>query len=531
MLKWILVAGGALVVLGLTLLAALPLLIDTPRMQAYIAQAASQALGRPVRFASIEVSAFPLPGLRLRGLRVAEDPQFGTTPFLTVEEGSIGIRLAPLLSRRVELADLRLTAPRIEVVEDKGRWNLATLGAPGPTSRAVPRGGSGGMGAAAGGMTISRVEIVNGTVHYQKRGQKGTELRLENINLTLSGVGAANGLQITGHAVANPGGLKLTVSGVTVALESGRPLGDAAVKGSVAVEATDVATLSAALLPSPGLSGPLQGKLSLSGTASRLAASGDLRLDRLTVSESRPQCPPPAVRQLPLQDVRVPLAYSPVRLDSAPLVAKVSRGTASLRLGVTWEAPLLVTLKEIRVKGVELGPVLVDYLCQPYAITGPLDLDGETAMRADDVLRTMNGSGRFRIGPGKVVGSEALDFLGDVARLAGAVSSVLRPEGRGSSSSSALDFQSITATYRITNGVVKTDDLLYQSPGMTLAAAGSYGLVDTRVDAELTLTQGRSQVRAKVVGTTSPRSLRVTPTSIRVPDSGGVRRLLDKLLR
>ena len=89
-------------------LLALPWLVDAPRVQAYIAQAASQVLGRPVRFASFSVSAFPTPSVRLKGFEVAEDPRFGTQPFLTVAEGRVGIKLRPLLTGRVELSDLTL---------------------------------------------------------------------------------------------------------------------------------------------------------------------------------------------------------------------------------------------------------------------------------------------------------------------------------------------------------------------------------------------------------------------------------------
>ena len=72
------VALAGLVALGLGVLLALPWLVDAPRVQAYVAQTASQVLGRPVRFASFSVSAFPTLSLRLKGLQVAEDPRFGT---------------------------------------------------------------------------------------------------------------------------------------------------------------------------------------------------------------------------------------------------------------------------------------------------------------------------------------------------------------------------------------------------------------------------------------------------------------------
>ena len=136
MLKWLLIGVGLLAGLAVAAIVALPWLLDTPAVQAQVAQAVSHALGRPVRFASLSVSALPVPTVRLKDLRVAEDPAFGTDPFVTVGEGRVRVRLWPLLSGRVELADLTLMGPRIALVKDAaGRLNIASLGVPAHSPR------------------------------------------------------------------------------------------------------------------------------------------------------------------------------------------------------------------------------------------------------------------------------------------------------------------------------------------------------------------------------------------------------------
>jgi hypothetical protein len=189
-----------------------------------------------------------------------------------------------------------------------------------------------------------------------------------------------------------------------------------------------------------------------------------------------------------------------------------------------------VTLKEIAVKGMELQPLLVDYLCQPYAVTGPLDLTGDAAFAAGDPLKTLNGVGRLRIGRGRVVGPAALALVRDVVTVAGVAAPLVegRPVAPGPVSR-PLDFQSITATYRATNGVVATEDLLYQGEGLTGNVAGTYGLADGRIDAAVTLTQGRTQVKARVTG--AGQSLRVVPTGVTQGGRDAVKQLLDQLLR
>ncbi|MFZ1060482.1 MAG: AsmA family protein, partial [Candidatus Rokuibacteriota bacterium] len=129
-MKWLLIAIGALVVLAVALVLLVPYLVDLPQLKAYVAQSAAQALGRTVRFSDLSLSVLPLPAVVLKDLEISEDPRFGNTPFLKVGEGRFRLRLGPLLSRRVEFAELTLERPRVELIQDaSGRWNVASIGA------------------------------------------------------------------------------------------------------------------------------------------------------------------------------------------------------------------------------------------------------------------------------------------------------------------------------------------------------------------------------------------------------------------
>src|SRR6516164_9401717 len=82
--------------------------------------------------------------------RHAADPHFGTTPFLTLETGRVYLRLRPLLTGRVEFGDITLQRPRIALIQNaEGRLNVASL-APPADSKATPRPGRSGGGAAGG---------------------------------------------------------------------------------------------------------------------------------------------------------------------------------------------------------------------------------------------------------------------------------------------------------------------------------------------------------------------------------------------
>jgi AsmA protein len=536
MLKWLLVGLVALGVLVVGALLALPLLLDSPAMQAYVSQAAGHALGRSVKFSGLSVSALPLPSVRLRGLQVAEDPAFGPGPFVTVSEGRMRIRLRPLLQGRVELADLTLEAPRIHVVEDvTGRLNVATLGATGPSTGAPPRAGAGRPGAGVTGVVLlSRVRIANGAVDYEKAGGPGAKkatatLTLDKINVTVTQASLGEALRVSGDALG-PGGLKLTLSDATVSLGPGRSFGDAQVKATVDVETRDVAAAARAFVPSPAVAGPLKGRVQVSGTAARLTATGALGFDRLTISEQSPRCPDPKRRSLVLEEIRVPLLYAPPQLESRKVEGKVAKGTVAFRLIVALGPPQVATLQDITVKGVQLEPVLVDYLCQRNAVTGPLDLTGQASLRPPETLATLNGSGRLAIGAGRVVGPDLVTAVSQALALTDLVAATLDPRSRSRpGSGSPLNFDSITATYTITNGVARTDDLVYQARDVRVTGAGTYGLVDGRTAMDVTVAQGSNRVKARVAGAAG--ALTIVPVDVRLKEPKELRKALDKLLR
>jgi AsmA-like protein len=526
--RWLrvsLIVVAFLLLLALGTLALLPRLVDTPAFHASLSQTAGHVVGRPVKFASISVSLLPLPNVKLRGLEIADDPRFGATPVLQVGEVRLGVRVRPLLSLRIELASIALDKARVELVEEGGRWNVATLATaaapPKSSLRTVP-----GLPATAavGSVLVSRVRFTDAAVHVRRRGSPREDFRVDGINAIVSGVGGAE-LDIRGEARLEPGGLKLSDIRATVGFRGPEP----PVKASLGVEAADVAPLAQVfLVASPSLSGPVKGRLQLAGTPARLGATGEFELSRVTVSQEKPQCPAPTRRRLVFDSVRVPVLLKPAAFESAPLSARLGRGTLAVNATVALDAARLVRLTDIKVAGVELLPVLEGYLCEGFAVSGVLDLGGELSMRASDMWRTMNGTGHFAVGPGRVVGKGALALVRETLQAGGVIDGALRGNFSGPGKT-ALEFQSITGTYRITGGLARTDDLAYRAKDLTVTAAGTYALADGRTDMAVVITQSAGQFRAQVTG--SEGSYRVVPMGVKIKDPEEIKKFLDRLLR
>lgn len=107
-----------------------------------------------------------------------------------------------------------------------------------------------------------------------------------------------------------------------------------------------------------------------------------------------------------------------------------------------------------------------------------------------------------------------MELLGAVVRVGGAVSALLSADLPWSLFSSPLDFDSITATYQVANGVVHIHDLQYSSWAMQIAASGEYALKTNQLSLQMTVKHGRGEVHATVTGPADSPSVRVTPTAI-----------------
>ena len=345
---WLIIVAAAIVVLVVAALAALPSLVDTPRIQALIATQASQALGRPVKFSNVRLSVLPLPSVVLEDLEVAEDPAFGRGAFLRLEEALVRLRLWPLLMFRVELGDFVLKRPIVSLVQaPDGRWNFATLGAStGERSGGRGRGGGGGPGAAA--VLGSRIVVEDGVVTYETRAGGATaRYRIEDLDLTLTG-GAAAPVSFRGDATVKPGDLEIKIEQGTLALNGARVLAEAPVRAQVTLEGRQIRDLVAlAMGPEPTVAGGLKASLAIGGTVGKPRASGDVELRDLAVTQTHPGCPEPRRRTLALGTVKMNVAWEDARLTARPVTASLGGGGVAANLQASLDRATRVELNDL----------------------------------------------------------------------------------------------------------------------------------------------------------------------------------------
>ena len=504
------VAAGIVVVTAVGLVA-LPAILNTPAMRSRIARAASRAVGRPVTFAAVSVAILPRPALRLNAVEVGEDPAFAATPFLTLDQLDVRLRLWPLLRGRLVLDSVVLQEPHITVVQHAdGRISIASLGAAGASTVpvAAPPAGAG----VEIPLTLhgTRVEIHDGVVLYFGAAADGSTSHywIENLEVTIMG---ETPLRFEAAGRLQPGNLAVRLTDGTATLNTASRLGDAALRARLTLSSTDVADLLAASLgPVPAIDTEANGTLTLAGTVAAPSVSGALAFSNVTLTHTIPRCPEPRRRSLRFPALSVDAEWQSGQIVGRSLTTQFGDGTITGNLVIRLDEPFRIELEDLAVADVPLEALLVDFLCAGYAVTGPLDLNGALSYGAGGVV----SFGDVRVGPGKVVGEQALASLATMVRVGGAVSALLSADLPWSLFSSPLDFDALTGSYEIGHGVLTVRDLLYVSSAMRISGRGTYVFDSDQVRFDLVVNHGRGEAYVSVTGTADDPSIHVTPSTI-----------------
>jgi uncharacterized protein involved in outer membrane biogenesis len=174
MKKKILISLGivvaVVVVVVAVLLANLGKIVNN-RKDALLAQVEAR-IGRDIAVGEVGVALWPEIGVRVRDVSIADDPAFGTDPFVRVADLRVNVALLPLLRKRVEIKRFVLNEPAITVIKGDGeRFNFTSMvEAAGAASAGAGGGGAApAAGAAAVPFVLAFADIENGTVHYIDR--------------------------------------------------------------------------------------------------------------------------------------------------------------------------------------------------------------------------------------------------------------------------------------------------------------------------------------------------------------------------
>lgn len=148
---------AALLLLLVALL--LPAVVDVNNFRPVIEEKMTQQLGRKVEIQGLQLSLWG--GIRLvaSNLTLAEDPDFGTQPFLRADSIALRLSLLSLLRGQQDPAALDIEGAAIEVRQGGGRWNVESLKAALPAKPSAGSGGGSGSTPSAPAIRLHRSTV------------------------------------------------------------------------------------------------------------------------------------------------------------------------------------------------------------------------------------------------------------------------------------------------------------------------------------------------------------------------------------
>ncbi|MCE3225159.1 MAG: hypothetical protein K0S58_3339 [Nitrospira sp.] len=214
----ILVGIGAVMLLVILLMVALPFLIDLNTYQDRYRPLIEEALNRKVELKDIRLTLWPRIGARIGGFVVQDDPAYRTGPFASLSSLDVGVKLLPLLGGKVEVEDITLRDPVITVLKNaQGQLNVSTIGASpqAPTPKPeVPRPPARSPLESLALFAVDKVSIEGGKLTYRDESTpKPTEYTVNDLAFLLTSVHLGESPSLRLGATVQPHNLPVQLDG------------------------------------------------------------------------------------------------------------------------------------------------------------------------------------------------------------------------------------------------------------------------------------------------------------------------------
>jgi len=118
--KIILSTLAAMVLLLIAVVSILPFVVNPNDFKSEIIAAVKDKTGRELTLdGELKLLLFPWAGISTEKIALSNAPGFQDRPFVTIEEGNIGVRLLPLLSKKVEISHIVLKGTLLNLARNK----------------------------------------------------------------------------------------------------------------------------------------------------------------------------------------------------------------------------------------------------------------------------------------------------------------------------------------------------------------------------------------------------------------------------
>lgn len=175
------VAIVAAAILGLIVVGAIALwlFVDPNRYRGDIEKAAKEHTARVLVIrGKLQLKLFPWLALSVHDVELSNPPGFGSQPFLTVQNASIGVKLLPLLGKRVEVSRVSLDGVNVNLVSRGEQNNWKDLSESKESQKPTPA----NEGPSTGALSIEGLDLGKSSVTYRDEVKKSTT-QIEGLEL------------------------------------------------------------------------------------------------------------------------------------------------------------------------------------------------------------------------------------------------------------------------------------------------------------------------------------------------------------
>ncbi len=486
-----LLIGLALIVLLLIIgILLLPFLIDLNKYQDQYRPLIEDALDRKIQLKDIRLTIFPKLGIRISEFSVLDDPNFSKSSFLSLDSLDLGVKLRPLLSKRVEVEDITLRNPVIRVIKNRqGTLNISTLGKKtpaqsDPTPSSQEPESSKGPSPLLAFLAVEQSNIVGGNLSYQDQSTTPTSTyELQDLNLTMTSVGLNKTPTIHLDTQVLPFNLPVTIDGTVGPLKETGDLEK--IDLAFSIGKTKLALLG-----------------SLIGGVTKLnVTSPEVNTANLPLS-----LPLEKPVQLTNLDLQAELTEKKARLHN--LSFQTFEGTAKVigAMGLGSKAPPFSG--DLTLQGIQLGPMLEAVGTGKVSVSGTAGMEFSLQGKGfamSQLTRSLTGTGHLLVKDGKVEGVDALQEAFRLAKRFGIDPGTIQTDV----------FSAIEGNIAIQKGVISVQRFQVDNPDLQATSKGTVGFDQVlNLTANITLSEALSQ---KIAGKSPAAKLALTDGQLMIP--------------
>ncbi|HEY8669495.1 MAG TPA: AsmA family protein, partial [Terriglobales bacterium] len=430
---------------------ALPFVINVNNYRPQIESELTTALGRKVTVGNLSLSIFS-GSVAADNIAIADDPAFGTAPFIQAKGLKVGVEVMPLISSKtLHITDLTLSQPQVALLRAaSGRWNFSTLG--GNTQKNT----SSSDQSFEQNLSVAKLNIEGGQVSIADSSRAKPRI-YQNVNVSVKNFSFSSQFPFTLDAEL-PGGGTLKLDGTAGPVNRS----DAAVtpvQAKLAVKKLDLAA-SGFIDPESGIAGVADFDGTVNSDGKQAISNGTASIEKLKLSPKGS----PAPRAVA---VRYATTYELQKQTGQLTQGDVSVAKAVAKLGGTYdmhgESPVL----NLKLNADNMPVDDLETLLPALGVTLPSGSSLEGGTLSSDLTISGPISKLVITGPVKVVNTKLKGF--DMGSKLSAISALT-----GAKSGQDTSIQNFSSNVHVAPSGIQTENINLVVPAIgTLTGSGT----------------------------------------------------------